>query len=73
MKPYKIGDRVLFADASATVSDGVTGTREGMINGAPITNGDGTILYYCVWAERDNSREATTIIVAATNMIGTKP
>ncbi len=61
-KPPKIGDRVEFNDANATVSDGKPVVREGTVNGEPY----GGIVP--VFAERDNGREPTTILVAVQNI-----
>jgi hypothetical protein len=67
---YKIGMKVCFADASATVSDNEPHVVEGMVNGEPYADDDGTVTHVPVWAARDNGREATTIIVAIDNMLG---
>jgi hypothetical protein len=67
---FPVGTRVLFGDANATVSDSLAGTRIGIVNGDPICDDNGAIKYYCVWADRDNGREATTIFVAAPNLLG---
>jgi hypothetical protein len=67
---YRPGMRVSFADAMATVSDGVAGVVTGAVNGEPIRDDDGAITHVPVWAARDHGREATTIYVAIDNMLG---
>jgi hypothetical protein len=67
---YRPGTRIVFADANATVSDRVVGTRTGVVNGTPITDDDGVVLYLPVFAARDDGREATTIYVATANVLG---
>lgn len=67
---YKPGMNVCFADAQATVSTDEPGVVEGMVNGEPYRDEAGEMTHVPVWAERDNGREATTIIVAIDNMLG---
>jgi hypothetical protein len=70
---YPMGATVTFADVNATVSDDVLGLREGLINGAPLTDDDNVVLYVPVFTDRDNGREATTIYVAVANIADVKP
>ena len=74
---YPLGMAVSFADASATVTqdsadpeDATVVIVTGTINGAPLRDENGEITHVPVWAERDNGREATTIIVAVANLMG---
>ena len=57
------GARVVFRDSTATVSDDQEVTRTGVCNGEPIG------VYVPVFAERDNGREATTVMVHANNIV----
>lgn len=67
---YKPGMRVAFADQNATVSTDEPSVVTGLVNGEPYTDEFGEVTHVPVWAERDNGREATTIIVAINNMLG---
>jgi hypothetical protein len=69
---FPMGARVTFADANATVSDGVAGLRTGTVNGEPITDDEGIVLAVPVFAQRDNGREATTIFVHPSNVMGVR-
>jgi hypothetical protein len=66
---YPMGVTVTFADANATVSDGVAGLMTGMVNGDPIADDEGVVLFVPVWATRDHDREPTTIFVAVPNIV----
>lgn len=67
---YPMGATVTFADANATVSDGVIGLRTGTVNGPALCNEDtGEVLLVPVWSERDHGREATTVYVSVANII----
>jgi hypothetical protein len=69
---YPMGARVTYADAQATVSDGVAGLVTGTVNG-PAFDLDperpGEITHVSVWTERDNGREPTSIMVAVANIV----
>jgi hypothetical protein len=65
---FELGARVSFADANATISDGVPGVSVGIVNGPPLDANGRT--YIPVFAERDHGREATTILVAEENLLG---
>jgi hypothetical protein len=71
MSEYPMGARVVYADAQATVSDGVAGMVTGTING-PTFDLDperpGEITHVSVWTERDKGREPTSILVAVENI-----
>lgn len=69
MTDYPMGARVAFADANATTSDGNPGVVSGTVNGPPLDMPDGSV-FVPVFTERDNGREATTIYVAAVNVLG---
>lgn len=60
--------KVRFLDDTATTSDGTLAVVTGIVNGEPITMPDGT-RFVPVWAERDNGREPTTILVKESNLL----
>jgi hypothetical protein len=62
------GDRVRYADASATTSTGEPVIVDGTVNGVPLDH-DG-VRYWPVWSQRDNGREATTVYVHEGNILG---
>lgn len=67
---YKPGTKVRFRDNAGNVR-GPSGTMvvaEGRVNGRPIQTDGGTV-YVPVWVERDRGREATTLMVVATNIL----
>lgn len=66
---YPMGARVTYADANAAVSDGVAGLVSGVINGEPIHDDDGAVLFVPVYTRRDHGREATTVFVAVSNIV----
>lgn len=67
---YKMGTTVAFRDSQATVSDSSEGVSEGVVNGSPLRDDNGAITHIRVFADRDNGREATTIIVGVGNVLG---
>lgn len=70
LKDFKPGTRLTYADGEATVSDGMAGLVTGTVNGPPITDDEGNVSHVPVFTERDNGREATTVYVAVTNIVG---
>lgn len=66
---YPLGATLVFMDANATVSDSLEGAVRAPINGPPIM-GDGAVIMIPVFAARDNGREATTVYVHVTNVLG---
>ena len=70
MNPYRMGARVYYADANATVSNGAAGIAAGTVNGEPIRDGAGAIQYVPVFTARDHGREPTTVFVAVSNIVG---
>lgn len=68
-----LGDTVVYADANATVTGDAMALITGLVNGEPLMDDDGdAVLYVPVFSERDNGREATTVFVAAENIIERK-
>ena len=81
LEQYAVGTCVVFRDANATVSDSADGLREGTVIGsiwfADDEEFDGAYtgnhpVVLPVWAERDQGREPTTILVAWENVVGVK-
>ena len=68
-REYPPGATVTFLDRTATTS-GPMVVASGFVNGEPVeANG---VDYVPVFAERDNGREPTTIMVAEQNVLGVK-
>lgn len=70
LKDFKPGTRLAFSDDSATTSNGEEGLATGVVNGPAMTNEAEEITHIPVFAKRDNGREATTIYVAVSNIVG---
>lgn len=72
---YPMGATVTFADDVATVSlakmGNVTVLASGIVNGKPVTDDAGRVLYIPCWCEREG-REATTIYVGVGNIVEVK-
>lgn len=67
---YPLGATLVFVDANATVSDDSTVAARGVVNGPPLLDEDGVVFLVPVFVAWDHGREATTVYVHVTNVLG---